>query len=50
MCERALGVLVEPKSVARLVRDAAQDARRVVDERRVVEHANRAVLEIDRPP
>ena len=40
-------MLVEPKSVPRLVRDAAQDPRRVVHERPVVEHANRAVLEID---
>ena len=41
-----LGVLVEAEPVARLVGDAAEDARRVVDERRVVHHADRTAGEV----
>jgi hypothetical protein len=43
-------VILEAKSVARLVADAAEDPRRIVDERQVVQDAEHSGLEVERPP
>ena len=44
--EKPRGVVLEAKPMARLVADAAEDPRRVVDEREVVEDAQHACVEI----
>ncbi len=44
--EKASRVLVEAEPVPRLVADAAEDPRRVVDERQVVQHAQQACLQV----